>query len=189
MKRLWIWGTLLGLAAAATAQADPRYFLVAGRPGLPQITDSYVLPLEEPQDIAHAQALIAQGPDIGAGIVVAAIQAGADGINRDYLAPGAPPWSWHVTQFEGFADFTIELYDGSPTLVEEDVPGWIANTGGHIGFWNYTVVAELPAGVPEPSAFAVFGLGSLGLLGLARRRLHPYPAFTMRRAPRRRAGL
>jgi hypothetical protein len=28
--------------------------------------------------------------------------------------------------------------------VEKDVQGWIQNTGGLIGFWTYTIVAELP---------------------------------------------
>jgi hypothetical protein len=42
-----------------------------------------------------------------------------------------------------FADATIELCDGTPTTVERDVQGGIANTGGLVGFWDYSVVAEL----------------------------------------------
>jgi hypothetical protein len=109
--------------------------------------DSYVLPLSDPSAIAHARQLIAQGRDAGPSIVSAKIAKGANGINRDVLAGGAPVWSWHVTEFEGFYDNTIEILDGWPTYVEGDVDGWIANTnGGYIGFWTYTVTAELRQG-------------------------------------------
>jgi hypothetical protein len=108
--------------------------------------DSYVLPLSNPDDIVHARQLIADGPAIGAPLVVAKIAKGANGINRNYLAPGAPAWSWHISEFEGFTDFTIEILDGWPTYVEGDVDGWIANTNSYVGFWTYTVTAELPQG-------------------------------------------
>jgi hypothetical protein len=69
-----------------------------------------------------------------------------------------------VTEFEGFFDLGIELYDGWPTYVESDVPGWMDNTDGHIGFWSYTVVAELPS-VPEPPTIAL-AAAALAFLGL-----------------------
>ena len=78
--------------------------------------------------------------------MVAKIAKGANGINRNPLAAGAPPWSWHVSEFEGFVDSTIEILDGWPTYVEGDIDGWIANTNGYIGFWSYTVTAEVPQG-------------------------------------------
>ena len=105
--------------------------------------DSYVLPLSDPEDIAHARALIADGPSIGGAIVVARVAPGFDGINRNIKAQDMPPWSWHVTEFEEFADQTVEILDGNPTLVEEDVEFWMENTGGRVGFWGYTVTAEL----------------------------------------------
>ena len=77
--------------------------------------------------------------------MVAQIAKGEDGVNRDYLAPGEPLWSWNVARFDSFADISIELIDGWPTFVEQDVDGWIANTNGYIGFWSYTVVAEVTA--------------------------------------------
>ena len=161
---------LAGLALAAPeGRAEPIYFVVAERPGFAFHHDSFVLPLTDPGDVARARRLIAVGPDAGPGIVLARIESGADGINRDHLAPGAPAWSWHVAEFRGFSDFTIELYDGWPGYVERDVAGWLANTGGTIGFWGYTVVAELHA-APEPGALLLLGTGALGLLGYARLR-------------------
>jgi len=97
-------------------------------------------------------------------IVGARIAAGADGVNRDLLAPGAPEWSWHVTEFVQFAEGAAEILDGSPAAVENDVEGWIANTGGLIGFAYYTVVQE----VPEASGPTLLGVGS-GVLFLRRR--------------------
>lgn len=132
---------MLGAAAAAAAQ-DPVWFVVAERE--PQRNESYLLPLSEPEDIAAARARVAEGDASGVGSIVSArIAAGGDGFNRDVQAEGAPPWSWRVTAFEGFADVAIELCDGWPGFVEADPAAFIANTGGRICFWGYTVVAEL----------------------------------------------
>ena len=87
--------------------------------------------------------MIEFGPGIGRPIVVAQIECGLDGINRDYLAFGKPAWWWHVTEFNDFCDVTAEIPDGWPGLVQDDCEWRIGNTGGYIGFWSYTVVAEL----------------------------------------------
>jgi hypothetical protein len=135
---------LLGVRAK-NAQSETIRFLVTEF-GEAVHHDSYVLPLSDPDDIAHARRLIAEGPEIGAPLAVAKIAKGANGINRNYLVAGSPPWSWHVSAFEGFADFTVEILDGWPTFVEDDIDGWIANTNSYVGFWTYTVTAELPPG-------------------------------------------
>lgn len=163
--------SLVVMAAGASARAGTVYFVVAERPEVAERGDSFVLPLTAESDIAHARDLIARGPDAaGSALVFAEISAGSDGINRNVLAEGEPLWSWHVSRFEGFGDIGIELIDGNPTMVEEDVQGWIANTRtaendnvGHIGFWSYTVVDELPAAptIPLPAAVPA------GLIGLA----------------------
>jgi hypothetical protein len=136
-------------ALAHVGCAETVRFVVGRPPGLPPefYFDSYVLPLSEPEDIAHARDLIEFGPAAGATIAVAAIAAGGDGINRNSFALFAPEWSWHVTDFLGFADITAEILDGWPTGVELYPEFWIGPSGqGTIGFWSYTVVAELPPG-------------------------------------------
>jgi hypothetical protein len=155
----------VGLVESARGQTV--HFLVAERPEFASNGDSYVLPLTDPADIAYARALITAPPGDLSSIVVANIAPGADGVNRDHLAPGDPPWSWHVSSFVEFADITAEILDGWPSFVEEDVAGWIANTGGMVGFWNYTVIEELAA-VPEPST-AACGLMALTLIAAVRR--------------------
>jgi hypothetical protein len=157
----------IALGLASSAAAETVRFVVAERPGTVVHGDSYILPLSDPGDIAHARALITAEPGTLASIAVANIAPGADGVNRDWMAPSRPEWSWHVTEFQGFADFTVEVLDGWPTFVEQDVAGWIANTGGQIGFWNYTVVAELP--VPEPATDAIAAVAALSGCVAARR--------------------
>lgn len=139
----WLTTIAISILVASVGRADTISFLVAERPGAETHGDSYVLPLSNPDDVSYARRLISEGPDIGGAIAVARIEKGGDGINRDLLAAGAPEWSWHVTEFMGFADFTVEILDGWPGFVEQDVDAWMQNTGGFVGFWNYTVVAEV----------------------------------------------
>jgi hypothetical protein len=172
------------------ARAGTTYFLVAERPGTVEHGDSFVLPLERADDIAHARDLVRFGAEkVGGGLIGADVVAGADGINRNILDPAKPAWSWHVSKFDGFGDVSIELVDGWPGFIEQDVHGWLDNTGGghidldedgipdtghattgRVGFWNYTVVAELtgdptnlrilqPAAVPLPAG--VWGAGAV----------------------------
>ena len=170
--------TLLG-ALPESASALPVFFVVAERVSsdFPCMEcDSFILPLSAPDDIARARAIIA-GEAFPAG-VFAKIVAGADGINRDILAPGEPLWSWHVTEFflffEGFVDDPGQpvFFGGSPGFVESDVAGWIAlnpfpgeEGAGLIAFQGYTVVAE----VPEPGSLALALVGLVALAGARRR--------------------
>jgi hypothetical protein len=140
---------------AAPAHAGRIAFLAAEFPNAILHNDSFVVTIDDADAprLEHARRLvdwIAGGGDEKTSpdrrIVVTDIAPGADGINRDWRAPGAPAWSWHAIGEAEFVDFTIEILDGWPTFVEQDVPGWMANTGGRIGFWSYTLVAELGPG-------------------------------------------
>ena len=77
--------------AIPVAAKSAVYFVVGEFPGEEVYYDSYVLPLDSPDDIQHARDLILYGPEFGDPLIVAKIAAGADGINRDYLAAGARP--------------------------------------------------------------------------------------------------
>ena len=159
-----------GGAAPVDAAPDTEavYFVVAEMPGLEQLHDAYILPVRNPEDIAHARDLVQYGPAVaGRPIAVAKVRIGADGVNCNPRADGEPLWSWHVVELLEFADWTIELIDGTPTLLEEDPAFWMSNTPpnpgepdgeGTIGFWGYTVVEEMPgelvgevAGEPDES--------------------------------------
>jgi hypothetical protein len=152
---------ILFVTTTGGALAAPVYFLVSEFPDQKEHGDSFVLPLENAADIAHARDLIQHGKAAGRTQVTADIVAGANDINRDLLADGEPAWSWHISHFDQFADVGIELTDGWPSFIEQDVHGWINNTGGgtvdndgdgqpdknatvgRVAFWSYTVTAEL----------------------------------------------
>jgi len=136
--------TVLGLSLCGCPPlpGDTRYFLVSEREVFHG--DSYILPLSDPADIAHAEALI-QDPESGAPIVLAKIARGAGNgayINRD-LAGSGEAWSWHIAEFLGFVDFSIEVLDGWPTYVEENYDDYVHSSSGQIGFWSYTISREV----------------------------------------------
>lgn len=163
MRRTYLTIALL-FVSTTTSYGQTTYFLVADfDPNFR--TDSYVLPLTEPNDIAHARDLIANGPGVGTPLVVADIVCGADGINRNFLSPSKNQWLWHITQFTGFADMTIEILDGSPTMVNNDCTWWMTNTG-KIGFWGYTVIAEIGEN-PKPWRCNFDWTGTVNLKDLA----------------------
>ncbi len=118
------------------AQADPIYFLVA-EPNNHVNNDSFVVPLTEPNDIAHARGLITYGPAVGQPIVVATIACGSDCINRDYLGADKPAWYWHIASFNYFSDTPVSGYQ-TPESVN-----WDCNSAVVIACSQYTVVDEL----------------------------------------------
>lgn len=130
------------LSGCPVRRGHTVYFMVSER--TPIHGDSYILPIADPEVIAQARAIVAD-PDSAAALIVLADIApcGACGyVNRD-LPQDGKRWSWCVTNCRGFVENTIEIYDGWPGYVEEDLDGWMANTGGVIGFWSYTVTREL----------------------------------------------
>jgi hypothetical protein len=111
--------------------------------------DSYILPLLDPADIATARAIIADPTK--SQIILAEITKNKNVnyyVNKDL--EGNKRLSWHVAEFLGFVDFTIEIYDGWPTYVEENYEEWVritkgTNGNGRIGFWDYTIIREVDA--------------------------------------------
>jgi hypothetical protein len=167
---------LLG-SLAGVCQAARIGFVVAEYPEADH-GDSYVVTIDEADTdrLNQARALVAwfasganldNAPD--GRIVYTDVAPGADGINRNVLAAGQPLWSWHPIGEVDFVDISAEVYDGWPTFVEEDVAGWMANTGGGVGFWGYTITQELGVVVPEPSTLALNSI-ALGLTVWSARR-------------------
>lgn len=61
------------------------------------------------------------------------------------LGPGRAehnlPWSWHIDPEQvAMAEFTIELCDGKPSFLEEDVEGWIETVGSYCP-WSARLVS------------------------------------------------
>ena len=166
---LFVSGTLAGQASGETV-----YFLVSEIDPQCSACDSYVLPVSDPAAIDHARDLVANGPGAGGTIALANATVGGDGINRNVFEEGEPPWSWHVTSLVGFADVTIELCDGTPSIVEANPVAFLANTNGVICFWRYTVTAEIPGPRLVPMGRVVASLLAVAMplaaLAFARRK-------------------
>jgi hypothetical protein len=165
-------------AGSSVSLAGPTYFLVSELPGRAVHHDSFVVPIEKPEDIAHARDLIARGPEeAGDAIVVARWDAGADGINRDLLKPNRPEWNWHVMEFEGFAGISAEIYDLWPTYIQENRDELLKEFVGvgRIASWQYTITRELgstvPGGVVPLPLAAPAGLALLAVGLVAKKRL------------------
>jgi hypothetical protein len=182
--KAWFTAVVFGLIVALAvlvgndAHGARIAFLVAEYPGQETHGDSFVISIDslDTQRLQHARLLvdwISSGANLenapDGRIVVSAVAPGADGVNRNWRAPGRPAWSWHPVGDVSFADATIELIDGWPTFIEQDVPGWMSNTNGNIGFWSYTVVQELGV-VPEPTGAGLAMLGVTTLMVSRRRR-------------------
>ena len=126
------------------------YFLVAEYMN-PEKGDSYILPLSDTNDIQTAREILANpDPDqVPDRIVVAKIvrqEANATLKNKDLLQNIT--WSWSVSEFMGFTGSTVEILDGNPSMVEEDIEFWFQNTSnssdfGMIGFWGYSIIREV----------------------------------------------
>ena len=103
---------ILPLAAVATlvlAGCGPQGNPVAT---FDVVGETYKIELATPELVAHAEALLA-GED------VASIPLGR--VVRDDPGPNAP-WSWHIDPATlEFADVTIEVCDGLPSYVEEEI--------------------------------------------------------------------
>jgi hypothetical protein len=88
--------------------------------------------IEDPAAIAEARSLIASGQSKN---ISGDILRGANGINTGY--------SWHLKPATvEFADVTIELCDGMPSYVEENV-GYYVDTVKRYCPWGAKVVSEV----------------------------------------------
>lgn len=111
--------------------------------------ESFIIGLTDPADITYARKLIEDPDSTPDKILSARIvpQTGDEEVlNRD--VNNNKIWSWRIDEFDGFVFNTIEILDGWPGYVEEDLKRWFQNTTGsdefgYIGFWNYTIVEEI----------------------------------------------
>jgi hypothetical protein len=119
------------------------YFMCADKHKQKYFDDSFVLPLSRPEDVREARRLLKEVSPMDQPFPVVKIAVGADGINRDHLAVGAPQWSWHVTEFLGFPSIVVPEYEyfGTPTLIEENLEKY--KVLGEAGFVSHAIVAEL----------------------------------------------
>jgi hypothetical protein len=159
LRRAAISAAITAILSCRTLACDcgTVYFLVSDQWGVRKDATSYssfVLPLSNEQDKQDARTLIDQVqrfkntpddpfPNEPGSIVVAELAWGTDGMNRNHLVPGKPEWPWHVSNFVVFTPGAPEIFDGSPEIAHlVHFPAGFDDPGV-IGFWDYTVTAEL----------------------------------------------
>lgn len=113
-------GTLMG----ATFVALNRFGPPAGERGL----ESYVFSTSSPEMISLIRERIANNQTITPEVRIAP---GADGINRNFLAPGMPLWNWRVVELRGlwspeFTSPAVNYPEPPLSELEADVEGFIA---------------------------------------------------------------
>jgi hypothetical protein len=126
--------TLLFISFIITlSQTDAKFyeFLMRGGPE----SESFIAETNNPEVIALVESQLALPADERSMHISGAIEAGNAGYNKN--------WSWHfVTEDWTLADFSIELCDGQPSMVEGDLDYWL-NTVQRFCPWNSYVSREV----------------------------------------------
>ena len=102
--------------------------------------DSYILPIakSDTSNLRIARALINEFENTTTRIIVGKIKKGktpCDFLNKDLV--GGKIWSWHVSEFNGFAELSTEVCDAWPTYIENNLDTWMSELDGDICFWGY----------------------------------------------------
>lgn len=114
-------------------------------------SESFLLPLTNSEHIAQARAILAKDSNVPGWedqAFSATIEVCDNGSNRNYSLPGRPAWSWCINEFIEFHSgihpaVLNPIWDDSPSRVDEDPAGWIAQNGNRIAFSGFLLVAEL----------------------------------------------
>ena len=144
--------SLLFFASCDTTNSNPdlsEYTFFKVGETLPDTEESYIIALTDSLQIEHARMIISNPEIVSDKIILAKIipQNGTENYQNIDLNSNTV-WSWRVDEFIGFVFTTIEIYDGWPGYIEEDLNRWFQNTSddpnsGVIGFWGFTVLEEI----------------------------------------------
>lgn len=166
-----------------TSVASPTYFIVGTRPvpfefggGWPEHLESQVVAFDDESVVAQARNFIRNSRGNGPWVRMS-VAAGSDGINRDYLIPGAPEWNWHPTSngefFSGY--IVLPILPLSPSAINTPEGMTIIQEQGGIWFYSGgTILAEL-----NPAFSTKATANSKGGIDLEWDYLGPYYAFTV----------
>jgi hypothetical protein len=146
---------LFGCALVSLGQ--PVHFVVGPYGGrlVDGLTNSFVIPLTDPSDIANERyrSATVDRDDVfyympytrTESHPLLDIQLGSDGINRDFFTAGQPLWSWHVRAVVGWTGAYIpEQPYHHPWELERDVLAGTITNGSVVFFANaYIPISEL----------------------------------------------
>ena len=137
---------LLSAIALANVMAGEVIYFLMGPISESVAEVSVVIPVSKPEDIEHARDLIINPPRDGKPNryqAVLRIRGGKNGINRDYLDPRLPEWSWHIEEVLGFGDITAEGIQTTPTYLEERFDGSMHDGTSNWAFPSYSIAREI----------------------------------------------
>jgi len=132
--RVYARWTTAALAVAALAACDDDATAPEGNPAFAvEVSgERFTVEVTTPSQVQEMEARLSSG---ATGVVIGDIEAGAAGHNQ--------PWSWHmVPSTVHTADASIELCDGRPSLVEDDLEYWL-DTVGQFCPWGAKVVERI----------------------------------------------
>lgn len=129
----WHEGESLG-SIRVEAPEDQTYILLSND----QRSESFVAALTDPDLIHRAREIIKTGSyEFLSGVIGPAKLS----LNRAFHGPDLTPWSWSVTEVTNFATLGSQSCDGSPSIVEDSLPRWLA--AKRICFWGFRLIREL----------------------------------------------
>ena len=122
------------LASCSSSDPDPEgaQFTVRACQEAGMAGETFRVRIHDADVIEEAEQILASGEQR---IITGPLRRGDGGINA--------PWSWHLDPDSiEFADLTIELCDGCPHMVEEDLDYWIDTVGRYCP-WSTELVARV----------------------------------------------
>ncbi len=152
MRIALILSFLLLTVSCDTTSSDPdlsEYTFFKIGETLPDTGESFIIALKDSLQIEQARKIISEPNNVSDKIILAKIipQDGTEDYQNIDLNTNTT-WSWRVDEFISFVFTTIEIYDGWPGYIEDDLNRWFQNTSddpnsGIIGFWGFTVLEEI----------------------------------------------
>jgi hypothetical protein len=127
------WATAVCASAAVLAcDDDPASPELPARYQVEVSGETFIVQVDDHDQAQQMEARLASGAE---GVVSGELAAGDGGFNA--------PWSWHMIPSSVHApDLTIEICDGRPSMVQEDLAYWL-DTVERFCPWGATVVARL----------------------------------------------
>ncbi len=118
--------------AALTLQGRMQPAVFVGMGGLgSQAPESFAFTVTDSTQVAQVREYLsdrASDREFRPLVATLRVAAGSDGVNRNYAVPGAPNWTWRITQVVGFTRYTwpevepavyIAGRDGTPSVIAE----------------------------------------------------------------------
>jgi hypothetical protein len=158
-------------------RAETARFLASGPHGA-NGPESYVVTVSGAALIAEVRQYLADraaGRESRPLVPTVVLGLGSGGINRNYSAPGAPFWNWHVVETRSVARYTwpevepaifIAGRDSAPSGVEQLLRGTpLSLPSNVISLRGYPITMELGSEFPAPRSGILANLSDRGFVG------------------------